>query len=1106
MINGKTTARVRSYFESRDNWNLSRSLKNLVEQAIHDYEHRALLELVQNAHDAHPRGDRDGRVLIRLDHDEGEYGALLVANSGQPFTTSNFDAICDVAQSDKRADEGIGNKGIGFKSTLQLCRIPEVYSASPATNHQQEFDGFCFRFADKDDLLALAENDPRRAMELGEDVFHLCLPIALPSVPESLRPLAREGYVTVVWLPLKSEAARKEAQRELHDLEESPPAMLFLRRISTLVIEEHDAGATTRRVHQRVECAVEQVDANLWITEVDLGRPGRYLVAELVVDNAAFKTCITQSVEADRISQGWRDWAGEARVGVAVPLDEVLSEGRLYTFLPMGEHAHAPFPGHVNAPFFAKLARVDFEESIPLNDFLLDEIAELCATIVALAASGALAIAATTVADLLSWRAPAHDRLVRAFKRRAMPLSSAKVLPLRSPAGAWADFATARAWDDKGNTVLTSEILSHTGKAALIDDSIVGTRLERLHEVAQLLVGRDLRPSGPQMADWAESVAAAASKSFDPRWWETLYDELAGAVRDPRCLRGRRILIDDDGKLQRCANPEAGAQKGPTPFISPKSDEGATSDPDADLRIPSTLKRQIFFVNQQLRWNIRTGQTTGRRPGRRMLEAGGLVNDYHATQLFAVIGRAMRSSPSAARSLDALRWVYRFTQAREEPPWTEIAGVDLRVPTVNGQWISARSALFSSAWEDPESQLLDDLINRTVEASDELARMRQRLLCSPDAWPFKVDSIEHMSQFLERLGVRRGLWPEVIPRSAMDHEGRWFEDASAITSVPLPTGSRSLWKQSVLRRAPRSLRPYTRYRSIGSQYRLPGQEDYERFDDAARRVYAQLVVHGLERWDASMMQVTFRRWNDSSDRFTWPTPAYAFLEQAEWLPMADAGERNIWYFVAPSAAWSHGGGDEMAPSFAPLVPHVLRRIAEPRPRSQARLGQLGIQYWDSVTTAPARLRLLARLLLDDAVPETATAAFKKAYEDAWADVVAHNLGDPFEKHLDSHLIVTRKTAWLCSHSREVSKRRSRSTCRTSRPTSRSDCSNSEGRQCYVFATAAEEPLPRSWLDTSELAYDASRGQSSPCAWTVEPSSHATRENPSSAMNACGSLR
>jgi len=48
-IREKTRGRIRSYLQSNDDWNLSRSLKNLIEQAVRDYEHRALVELLQNA-------------------------------------------------------------------------------------------------------------------------------------------------------------------------------------------------------------------------------------------------------------------------------------------------------------------------------------------------------------------------------------------------------------------------------------------------------------------------------------------------------------------------------------------------------------------------------------------------------------------------------------------------------------------------------------------------------------------------------------------------------------------------------------------------------------------------------------------------------------------------------------------------------------------------------------------------------------------------------------------------------------------------------------------------------------------------------------------------
>lgn len=1009
-INAKTTARVRSYFESRDDWNLSRSLKNLIEQAIHDYEHRAVLELVQNAHDAQPKGARDGRILIRLDHDDGEHGALLVANTGRPFTASNFDAICDVAQSDKRADEGIGNKGIGFKSTLQLCRVPHIYSTS-TTGDGLVFDGYCFRFVDDSDLLMLVDNDAERATELARDVFHLCLPVALESVPESVQPLASDGYVTVIRLPLKSEAARDEARQEVRALEERPPTMLFLRRIETLVVEERDADATTHRVHQRVERQVAELDPASIVTEVDLGEAGRFLVAERLVDGVAFKASISKSVEADQISEGWMDWKGEARVGVAVPLDGVLTEGRLYTFLPMGAHAVSPLSGHVNAPFFATLARLNFEASVPLNDFLLDEVAALSATLVSGAASGKVNLPATAVADLLSWREPAHLRLARAFERHGEPLESAMVVPLRWPAGSWTDLGTARCWDDDGKKVVTAKTLSRQAGARLVDESIDGARLERLNDLAELLVGQGLDPAGTEIADWAESVAAAGAKrTFDPRWWETFYDELATVAADPTCLRGRRILIDDDGKLQRCAGSDAGP-KGPSPFFSPKADEGTTGLADSDLRIPSTLKRQIVFVNQQLRWTHRTGQTVTRRPGRRMLdrEAAGLVNEYRATELFGVLGRALRNKPSPARSLDALRWVYKFVRSRDEPPWNEIAAVGFQVPTASGQWVPARAGLFSRRWGGTEDELLDELLSRTAGLSEELEDVQGRLLCAPDDWPFEVDDQHHLRDFLERLGVRAGLWPEVVPRSVITEEGRWFESLSAHTSVPLPPDTRTMWKQSLMGRAPTGLRPYTNYRSDGPQYRLPGQSEYAHFDDGGRRLYAQLLVLGLDRWDESMLEVVFRRWNDSYDQFTWPTPASAFLEQADWLPMARAGERTMWYFVRPSDAWSHSFGDEAAPAFAPLVPHAIRRLTEIRTRARERLGRLGVQFWDSAETAPGRVRLLGQLLRDDSVPETGFAAFKKAYEEAWDGVVQHATSDPFGGHRNQCLVVTRKS-------------------------------------------------------------------------------------------------
>lgn len=1005
-INAKTAARVRSYLESRDDWNLSRSLKNLVEQAIRDYDHRAVLELVQNAHDAQPPGARDGRILVRLDHDEGEFGTLVVANTGKPFTRSNFDALCDVAQSDKRADEGIGNKGIGFKSTLQLCRVPEVYSAGPQAE-ARAFDGYCFRFVEDGDLVALANGDEARAAEIAADVFHLCLPVALSAAPSSLETLAEDGYVTVVRLPLKSESARAEAKLELRALEDAPPTILFLRRISEIVVEELATGSTTRHEHRRIEKKLAELGPATVVNEVDLGDGGCFLVAEKLVDGDAFRAAIDASVAAERISEGWTDWQGEVRVGVAAPLDEDLASGRLYTFLPMGDQALAPFPGHVNAPFFANLARISFEDSVPLNDFLLDEVAVLSASLVLAAGAGTIELPPITIADLLSWRAPEHDRLLKAFEGEGADLSVAAVLPLRSPGQRWGDFRSTRAWDGEGRRVFTASSLVRSRTIQLLDEAISGDRLERLNAIVRLVVGGDLEPSDEEIAACGEAIAARAERRpFNKRWWEQFYDELADLVSDWQVLQGRRVLVDDDGRVQRCSNANA-ERPGPTPFFSPRAGSGKEAE-DVDLRIPATLKRQIFFVNQQLNWTTKSGSSRVRTSGRRMLDDGDLVKDYHASELFSVMGRALRTKPTHARSRDSLKWIYDFVRSREEVPWSEIAGVQFRVPTADGDWIPADEALFSRQWDGLEDELLEELIARASAKSEQLQAMRARLLVPPESWPFPVDDRQYLREFLERLGVRSGLIPVRIARSILSADGRTFEELFAANSVPLPPATRDLWKRVLGACSPSGLRPYTNYRSREPQHRIPGQDDYEQFDEDSRRLYAQLIVMGLENWADSTLAIEVRRYNDATDRFTWPTPARAFLEHAQWLPMSRAGEREAWYFERPSEAWSDGMGDETTRPFAPLVPLPVRRLVESRPRSHSRLTDLGLRHWDSPATAGARLRLLSQLLEEGLVPDTVVASVRKANEDAWEELFQHAQADPFDSEQPPGVLVTRR--------------------------------------------------------------------------------------------------
>jgi hypothetical protein len=290
----RTRKRVRLFASADGVWRFSESLKSISEDTAQEYEGRAVLELVQNGHDALMKGST-GRIRVVLtvgessvdgaenDHG-GAFGVLYVANEGKPFAPSNFEAISEVALSDKGAGEGIGNKGLGFRSVLQLSDWPEVFSK--ADPDDLEFDGFCFRFATPADVRELVKD-----RELAEKVIAEVSPLALP-VPATVNDdlvaaLGADGFSTVVRLPLRNKAATNSALVQIEALR-SPgaPILLFLARVSALEIEVPAEGDLHPRSRVRSESrsAVKVGNDGPDIAEVDLGDEGRFLLARRTVD------------------------------------------------------------------------------------------------------------------------------------------------------------------------------------------------------------------------------------------------------------------------------------------------------------------------------------------------------------------------------------------------------------------------------------------------------------------------------------------------------------------------------------------------------------------------------------------------------------------------------------------------------------------------------------------------------------------------------------------------------------------------------------------------------------------------------------------------------
>ena len=131
------------------------SLKNLNEVIGTQYGDRVLFELVQNGHDAHvaTAAEGAGEIAVRLLISADDRGELLVANRGRSFTRSNLDAVINIGTSDKRIGEGIGNKGLGFRSVEALTDDVRIFSGAPGKS-SGSFDGYCFRFATLDEIEA----------------------------------------------------------------------------------------------------------------------------------------------------------------------------------------------------------------------------------------------------------------------------------------------------------------------------------------------------------------------------------------------------------------------------------------------------------------------------------------------------------------------------------------------------------------------------------------------------------------------------------------------------------------------------------------------------------------------------------------------------------------------------------------------------------------------------------------------------------------------------------------------------------------------------------------------------------------------------------------
>ncbi|MFI5753449.1 sacsin N-terminal ATP-binding-like domain-containing protein [Streptomyces sp. NPDC051644] len=998
-ITALTRRRIEIFDGAGGDWRFAESLKSVSEDTAQEYEGRTILELIQNGHDALAAGGT-GRIAVLAIRQEDGGGVLYVANEGTGFTEENFKAITELALSSKGAGEGIGNKGLGFRSVLQLTDWPEIYSkASPASD---SFDGYCFRFARPDDIHAIVD-DTALAARVIQDISPLALPVPAEVTDPVLKELAADGFSTVVRLPLRHDHAWGLVVAQAAEVvDDEAPLLLFLDRVRELVVEIRDADGGTRRVLSRAQRRSDLVESRSadWISEVDLGDAGRYLLARRTLEAEALHVAIERSVEVHGIDAKWLDWQGEAWVGVALRLDRPLSQsGRMYTFIPMSEASSAPFPGHVHAPFFTKLARLEISEAVMLNNLLLDQLAVLCVDLTRrLRSEAAHGRASDLVLDLMCWDTP-----VRLGKAVNGQLAAEPILPLEG-GESWGTLRDTYAWPDGRRPwrVLTAEALARAG-APLLATSVGQVRHGRADRLAKAVVSRAMRPPLVRTADWVEAVAeeirAEGGESTSPRWADFYNDVAQAFAGQHTALRGRRIILDQDGGLRPAlggaAEPGKKDKKEGTIFFHP-GDEHA----DAVTRVPGDLKalrRRISFTHPDITWES---------PGRDFLQRGELVRSYQLDQVFNALDDLLRARPSEALSRDALTFALRQFPVLTRAQRDRLSRVAFRVPLVDGAWAKAAHCSLSPGWGTEGARRLERFLEAGGSRIPELAAQRRRWISGPDDWPAPVRDREAYLEFLTAIGVADGLRLSTVGDRLGAHHGNDLAPHGLAPRLGLGDLLSQAWVADVRSRWTKFAHPWTPYQFQRPLAHLPGATEVAGLGPTARREFAELLILGFRTWRDEVFDVTVHRPTYSfEDEHSWPTPFASFLRSTPWLPVEDA-ESDSPAFVTPGEAWFSTDGE--LPGFVPSLPLQTRRLLADKVAA-ARLRRCGLRRWEDPRHAGAAVRHLGEILHRGDVPSYLSVSFKKHYGRAWSHL-AQNARWPWLPGEEVRLVVSRGNA------------------------------------------------------------------------------------------------
>jgi len=991
-IRRKTKGEIEAYISGRGKTRVYQGARNLSLNVSDDYGNRFLIELIQNAHDAHPAERSDGEIAIVLAREEGPHGCLYVANRGNGFDKDNFDSITTIALSSKPVNESIGNKGLGFRSVLQICHWPEIYSAS-SLSKGNGFDGYCFRFAKIADLDAILGEmgQPTLSKEIDENMPCWFLPVVATARPGLVQRFASQGFVTVVRMTLESDEARTAVVEQIRWLVgHEHPLQLFLNRIARITIEnEPDEPEVLKRQNLG-----EWSHAGVEIQRLAIG-PHEFLVCSKDLEPESFRPALDDSIVKNQVPAAWNEWKGPARVSIAIRLNLSVEKGLLYCFLPLGVDGRSPFAGYINANFYTKIDRRSVDGSITVNRLFISSAAGLCKHAIEFLIEKNWPESSGGVVDLLCWSGSYVSDIRQAFDKNEQNIIRKELLPTSTRGEVnWKTAEETFIWNPPENSCLSVEALSDGPGPAILLTSLSNKQREAVEKFFGL-VDQSFEPSAETIADWVEAVAQRMLKDkSEPERWAALYDEVAKHLRsDSSVLFGKRFLLTATGDLiASYASGEHGRRRRAADIYFPPSfakelSDGSDAD-DASIlpleQLPSSIKRGFVFLSPEVPWLSKDG---GYRPARAFFLEAKLVREYDTREVLRSLAITIRSPVAESTKQTALEWAFRLWSSGRSLSDKETRNLHLSVPTRSG-WKSSEEAMFGSGWPTPNGKPLERFLKQAGNMPQELAEARERLLPPHQDWPIRFGSEEDWHRFLHAAGVRDCLRPiggeKRLQKDALGHS----IVSPILNSVELDADSMSLWQSQLEPLGDRIRNPNTSYRAELSAWRLPAQGQSLSFSDLSlRREYADQLMKAIpqlkkEHWSFRVFRPG--RFGSDSNEEQWPTPIKAFITEASWLPVQRLGSELR--FVAPRDAWmSSLDFDPRPPRFIDLVsPSVARTSEEALAwlRLNADLGVL-----DNPDDAARVLRVCAQAACSKLTDDTDVRRFRELFSDAWNNVI-----------------------------------------------------------------------------------------------------------------------